>query len=451
MKLLMVDDDAEIRTQMQWALTQDHEVYVAEDRQGALAVFRRERPAVVLLDLGLPPHSDGVEEGFHALYDILQEDVNTKVIIITGREEREHALEAIGQGAYDFLRKPIQLDELKVIMRRALHVYQLEQEHRMLQRRLHQQSFEEMLGVSPQMQEVFAMLRKVATTEVPVLIVGESGTGKELVARAIHRQSARTQGPFIAINCGAIPDALLESELFGHERGAFTGAHTQRKGRIESAQGGTLLLDEIGELSPPLQVKLLRFLQEHRLERIGGREAITVNVRVLAATNRNLKQAMVQGRFREDLYHRLGVVTLALPPLRERGEDIVLLGNALLQRYAAENAKKITGFSRQALTALQTHSWLGNVRELENRIQRAVILAEGSRLTPEDLELDSPYSRYEGQGLREAREALEKELIQRALARHQGNITRSAVELGISRPTLHELLRKYALERSRGE
>jgi two-component system, NtrC family, response regulator len=446
-KLLIVDDDEEIRTQMKWALVQEYEVFIAEDRASALETFRAERPAVATLDLGLPPHPRDMEEGFRTLNDILQEDTNAKVIVITGQDGREYALQAIGQGAYDFFRKPIQLEELQVILRRALHVYQLEQEHRALQQHLYSRAFEEMLGTSPQMQDVFTAIHKVANTEVSVLIVGESGTGKELVARAIHRQSGRREAPFVAINCGAIPENLLESELFGHEKGAFTGAHMQRKGRIEAAQKGTLFLDEIGELSLPLQVKLLRFLQEHQLERIGGRQPIAVNTRVLAATNVDLNQAMAEGRFREDLYYRLGVVIIALPPLRERGEDVLLLAKALLQRYMAEGKYKITGFTRQAVTALQSYNWPGNVRELENRIKRAVIMAPGTRLTPGDLDLAAPFSKYEGQGLREAREALEKELIQRVLARNKGNVTRTAAVLGISRPTLHELLSKYAIER----
>jgi two-component system NtrC family response regulator len=446
-KLLIVDDDEEIRMQMKWALAQNYKVFMAEDRCSALEVFQVERPAVVTLDLGLPPHPRDMEEGFHTLSDILQEDANAKVIVITGHDDREYALQAIGQGAYDFFRKPIQLDELKVIIHRAFYVYQLEREHRALQQRRNSEAFEDMLGTSPCMQEVFATIRKVAGTDAPVLVVGESGTGKELVARAIHRQSGRAGGPFVAINCGAIPEHLLESELFGHEKGAFTGAHIQRKGRIELAQDGTLFLDEIGELSLPLQVKLLRFLQEHHLERIGGRETIAVNARILAATNVDLKQAMTEGRFREDLFYRLGVVIVALPPLRERGEDVVLLAKALLQRYAAEGYRKITGFSRRAVSALQFYSWPGNVRELENRIKRGMIMAQGPQLTPADLELDSPYAKYKGQGLRDAREALEKDLVQRALMKNKGNITRTASDLGISRPTLHELIAKYAIER----
>jgi two-component system NtrC family response regulator len=445
--ILIIEDDEEIQSQMKWAFTRDYEVCIASDRQHALGMIRRDRPAVATLDLGLPPHPRDVTEGFRTLHEILQEAPHTKVIVITGRDGKEHALEAIARGAYDFLRKPVELDELSVIIRRALHVYHLEQEYRLLQERLSGDRFEDMVGNSPQMQEIFATIRKVATADVPVLIAGESGTGKELVARAIHRQSIKHNGPFVAINCGAIPENLLESELFGHEKGAFTGAHTQRKGRLELAEEGSLFLDEVGELPLLLQVKLLRFLQEHQIERVGGRETIPVNARVIAATNANLHQAMAEGRFREDLFYRLGVVVMTLPPLRERGEDILLLAHALLQRYASESANPIKGFTRQATTALQNHGWPGNVRELENRIKRALIMAQGTRLTPADLDLTLLYTEYEGRGLREAREAMEKELIRRALTRNKGNMTRTAHELGVSRPTLHELVSKYAIER----
>lgn len=446
-KLLIIDDDEEIRMQMKWALAQDYEVLVAEERQSALKIFATAHPAVITLDLGLPPYPREVEEGFRTLDDLLQEDARAKVVVITGRDGKEHALRAIGQGAYDFLRKPIEIDELKVIIHRALQVYRLEQEHQALQQRLGGHAFEEMLGTSPQMQEVFATITKVADTDAPVLVVGESGTGKELVARALHRQSRRQDAPFVAINCGAIPENLLESELFGHEKGAFTGAHMQRKGRIELAHRGTLFLDEIGELPPLLQVKLLRFLQEHQIDRVGGRETITVDTRVLAATNVDLKQAMAKGLFREDLYYRLSVVVMPLPPLRERGEDILLLANALLQRYTEKDARKITGFNRRAITALQSYRWPGNVRELENRIKRGVIMAQGSRIAPADLDLNSPYDTYKGYTLKEAREEVERSLIQRTLAKNKGNVTRTATELGVSRPTLHELISKYAIER----
>ena len=445
--ILIIEDDEEIQSQMKWAFARNYDVCIASDRQQALAMLRRHRPAVATLDLGLPPHPRDATEGFRTLNDMLQEAPYTKVIVITGQDGKAHALEAIAYGAYDFLRKPVQLDELSVIVGRALHVYRLEQENRALQERADGDEFEDMVGNSPQMQDVFATIRKVATAEAPVLILGESGTGKELVARAIHQQSHRRKGPFVAINCGAIPENLLESELFGHEKGAFTGAHTQRPGRVELAENGSLFLDEVGELPLLLQVKLLRFLQEQQIERVGGRETIPVNARVLAATNANLQQAMAEGRFREDLFYRLGVVVMTLPPLRERGEDIVLLAHALLQRYAADSPNPIKGFTRQATTALQNHGWPGNVRELENRIKRAVIMAPGNRLTPDDLDLTTLYAEYERRGLREAREAMEKELIQRALNRNKGNMTRTAQELGVSRPTLHELVSKYAIER----
>ena len=447
-KLLIVEDDENLRTQLKWALAHDYTVLLAEDRSSTLAVFTRERPAVVTLDLGLPPHPGEVEEGMRTLADILEQDALTKVIVITGQTEKEHALQTIGQGAYDFLCKPIQAEELQAILRRAFYVAQLEREYKELQQQVSSEPFEEMVGTSSQMQEIFAVIRKVAITDAPILITGESGTGKELVARAIHRLSTRKDGPFIAINCGAIPENLLESELFGHEKGAFTGAHIQRLGRIERAQRGSLFLDEIGELPLPLQVKLLRFLQEHRIERVGGRGEIVINTRVIAATNTDLQKAMVEGRFREDLYHRIGVVVLPVPPLRERHGDIPLLANAVLQKYADENKKKLAGFTQHALRALEAHSWPGNVRELENRIKRAVIMAEGTKVTAANLELTTLQNKYAGQRLKAAREALEKDMIQQALARNKGNLTQTATELGISRPTLYELMEKLGIERA---
>ena len=444
-KLLIVEDDEDLRTQMKWALARDYDVLMAENRQIALEFVRNDHPAVVTLDLGLPPHPAGVEEGFATLNEILTELPQAKAIIITGRGEKEHALRAVGLGAYDFFYKPIEIDELKVVLRRAFHVSQLEHEHRELQQRLSGDSFEGMLGTSDKMQDVFAMIRKVATTDAPVLIEGESGTGKELVARAIHQRSTRNTGPFIVINCSAIPETLLESELFGHEKGAFTGAHVQRKGRFEMAGDGTLFLDEIGELSLPLQVKLLRFLQERVIEHVGGRKEIEVDTRVIAATNRDLKEAMQNGSFREDLYFRLGVINIYLPPLRERRGDLLLLAKAFLTKYAEESGKKLNGFTVSATEAIEKFEWTGNVRELENRIKRAVIMAEGKRLTTKDLEMETSKSRYESMSLKEAREAIEKELIERSLARNKGNITKAAVELGVSRPTLYDLMQKAGI------
>ena len=447
-KLLIVDDDEDLRTQMKWAFAQDYEVLLAEDRKSALEVFRAAQPSVVTLDLGLPPQPAGVEEGFAVLSEILAVNSRVKVVIVTGRGERENALRAVETGAYDFFYKPIQLDELKVVLRRAFYVSQLEREQREMKKRLSDDSFQGILGSCEKMQQVFTRIRKVATTDAPVLITGESGTGKELAARAIHQLSIRRDEPFIVINCGAIPENLLESELFGHEKGAFTGAHIQRKGRIEMARGGTLFLDEIGELPLLLQVKILRYLQEQVIERVGGREAIVVDARVIAATNRNLEAAMKEGTFREDLYFRLGVFVLNLPPVREREMDVIELARVFVSRYAEENKKKINGFTPDAVRAVQGYGWPGNVRELENRMRRAVIMADGNKITAEDLEM-APVApqqgRYEGMGLKEAREALEKELILKALARNSNNLSKTAIELDISRPTLYDLMEKFAI------
>src|SRR5436190_8079119 len=316
-KLLIIDDDEAIRTQMKWALNQDYDIDFAEDRRGALQAFEANAPAVTLLDLGLPPRPNESDEGLAALSEILAVDSSAKVIIISGQSEKQNAIEAVGAGAYDFLCKPVDMEELRLLLRRSIHVVQLEKEYRELQQSRRADVFEDMLGTSPQMQAVFAFIRKVAVTNAPVLLLGESGTGKEMAAAAIHRRSTRKDGPFVAINCNAIPENLLESELFGHEKGAFTGAHIQRKGMMETASGGTLFLDEIGELSPAIQVKLLRFLQEQRFQRVGGREEIQIDTRLVAATNSDLKQLIDNGKFREDLYFRLAVVTIRLLPLRE--------------------------------------------------------------------------------------------------------------------------------------
>jgi two-component system NtrC family response regulator len=417
-KLLIIEDDEPLRTQMRWALADEYDVLVAEDREAALEIVKRDRPALITLDLGLPPDPHGVEEGFEAHDGIIDTHPGAKVIVITGREQRENGRTAVAKGAYDFFNKPVDLTELKSVLRRALHIYRLASEYPELQGCLPATMFEGMIGTSSQMQEVFTAIRKVATTDAPVLILGESGSGKELAARAIHLRSARRDSPFVAINCGAIPDSLLESELFGHEKGAFTGAHTQRRGRLEMAQGGTLFLDEIGDLSPLLQVKLLRFLQEHRMVRVGGRDEIVVDARVIAASNKNLKLAITESQFREDLYFRLAVVTISMPPLRQREGDISLVAGAFLQKFALELKKTIRGFTPAALRLLQSHSWPGNVRELENRVRRAVIMTEGPKVTPLDLELLYPESNDQNMSLKEAREAVERNLILRALIRH---------------------------------
>ncbi|HEY1663743.1 MAG TPA: PEP-CTERM-box response regulator transcription factor [Verrucomicrobiae bacterium] len=447
-KLLIADDDEEIRTQMKWALANDYDVLPAEDRASAIQIFESDKPRVVLLDLGLPPSPGTPEEGLATLSALLAQDRLAKVIVITGQNEKEIALRAIGAGAFDFLCKPVDAGELKLLLKRCFYVAQLEREFSELQNAVGIDSFEGIMGSSARMRPVFESIRKVATTDAPVLILGESGTGKEMVAHAIHKKSLRHDGPFVAINCGAIPENLLESELFGHERGAFTGAHAQRKGRVETANEGTLFLDEIGEMSPPLQVKLLRFLQEQTIERVGGREEITVNVRVIAATNADLKKNLAAGAFREDLFYRLAVVQIQLPPLRERENDILILAKFFLQRFSSEANKSDLTFDPDALRALNKHPWPGNVRELENCIRRAVIMAEGKHVTVRDLELgNAPINTNGATTLRDAREAVERQMVQQALKKHSGKIAPAAVELGLSRPTFYELMDKLGISR----
>ncbi len=447
-KLLIVDDDEEIRTQMKWALNRDYEVLLAEDRSRALEAFQSARPLVAMLDLGLPPHPNDPTEGLAALCEMLAVDPAAKIIIVSGQGEKENALRAVGAGAYDFLCKPVELESLKFQLQRCFYVAELEREHRELQRTLGAaDAFEGMLGKSPVMQEVFGLIRKVAPSQAPVLLLGESGTGKEMAALSIHRRSPRKGGPFVPINCNAIPENLLESELFGHEKGAFTGADRERKGLIETAAGGTLFLDEIGELPPPIQVKLLRFLQEQTFQRVGGRQTLQADVRMVAATNADLKQRIVKGEFREDLYFRLAVVVIHLPPLRAREEDVVLIAETFLKRSAAVNGKAGQSFSPEALRVLARHPWPGNVRELQNRVQRAVIMADDKRIGVEDLELAEAAGALPFTTLKEAREQAEREVVQAALKRNAGKITAAALDLGISRPTLYELMEKLGIAR----
>jgi two-component system NtrC family response regulator len=445
--LLMVDDDEDIRSQLNWALLDEYDVLQAGDRTSAVDLFTQKKPLVAVLDLGLPPKPAEPEEGLATLAEFLAVDPLAKVIIVTGQGEKANALKAIGDGAYDLLMKPVELEELKVILRRAFYVARLEREYRQMQQAVSQEGFEGMLGTSLGMQKVFNTIRRVATSDASVLILGESGTGKEVVAQAIHKKSRRAQGAFVPINCGAIPETLLESELFGHEKGAFTGAHVQRKGRIETASGGTLFLDEIGELPAALQVKLLRFLQEQVIERVGGRSGIDVDTRVVAATNVDLKKAMAEGRFREDLYYRLAVVTVDLPPLRERQEDVLILAKFFLRRFGAENNRSSLTLNPSAQRALQQHRWPGNVRELENRVKRGVIMAEGRQVTPEDLELVDGFAPMKVTTLKEARETAERQCVLSALQRHRWKIAPAAEELEISRPTLYELMEKLGIEK----
>ena len=445
-RLLIIEDDEDIRTQLTYALQDEYDVSVAGDRTRAAAAVQEAPPEIVTLDLGLPPTPDTAEEGLRALEDILAVAPEAKVSIITGNGDRANALAAVERGAFDYHLKPVNLDDLKVVLRRASYLRQLEREsEEQARQREDSIRFTDILGSTPKMREIFGVIQRVAKTDATVLCEGESGTGKELVARAVHTHSPRKSGPFVAINCGAIPETLLESELFGHERGSFTGAHAQRKGKIEMATGGTLFLDEITEMSLPLQVKLLRFLQQREIERVGGREVIPIDVRVVAATNQSLDEALRGGRFREDLYYRLSVVTIHLPPLRERGEDVVLLANAFL-RPNAQALKRKVRFSPEALEAIVKYPWLGNIRELENKVHRAVIMATSRIIGSADLDLNPSAVIDALPTLREARDQSERRLIVNALVRSRGNISRAARVLDISRPTFHDMLVKHSID-----
>lgn len=445
-KVLIVDDDEEIRTQMRWGLIEDYEPILAENRVAALEAFDEHQPRAVLLDLGLPPHPNATTEGMAVLEELLNREPGAHVIVITGQSDREHALKAIEGGAYDFLPKPIEMEELQSVLRRAVYVSGLKQENRLAPTETpEKQGFEGIIGSSPAMKKVFATISKVSAVDAPVLLLGESGTGKEMAAQAVHAGSPRTDNPFIAINCGAIPEALLESELFGHEKGSFTGAHTQRKGRVETAQGGTLFLDEIGEMPLPLQVKLLRFLQEKKIERIGGRTSIDVDVRIVAATNQDLQERIAKGLFREDLYFRLAVVNITMPKLVERPGDVRLLAESFIRQFAKEHGKAAPKFTQAAMRSLEHFRWPGNVRELHNRIRRAFIMHEGHSIHPEDLELVDDGIPDAGKSLKEARDEVEKNMVIEALARNQNKISHAANDLGISRPTLYELMDKHGL------
>jgi two-component system NtrC family response regulator len=446
-KVLIVEDDEATSRQLQWALRDEFDLLSAGDPATALTLAREQHPALILLDLGLPPNPADTEEGFRLLQEVLKHGNVGKVIVCTGYGDRANAVRAVGCGAYDIFTKPVDVDILKALMRRACWVAELEEEWSHLAAEAEKENNEEIIGTSEAICRVFATIRKVATTDVPILITGESGTGKEVTARAIHERSLRKDGPFVPINCGAIPETLLESELFGHERGAFTGAVQQKKGKVEYAQGGTLFLDEIGELPSTLQVKILRFLQDRTFERVGGRQQLQVDLRIMAATNVDLKKAIERGTFREDLYYRLGVVHFEVPPLRERGEDALLIATVFLKRVSEHMGKPVRGFTKEAAQAIQAYAWPGNVRELSNKIRRAVVMAEGPSITAEDLDLPYATGSTAPQpiALRDARQRLEEELIAQSLTLHKGNISRVSEELRISRPTLYRLLRKYGL------
>ncbi len=440
-RLLVVEDDPGLQRQLKWALD-TYEVECASTRAEALAAVRRLEPAIVLQDLGLPPDPDGVEEGFATISELLRVAPGTKIIVVTGREGREHALRAISLGAYDFCQKPVDTQVLSLIIDRARRIHELETENRRLAGDP-SLALEGVIAASEPMLKVCRLVQKLAPTQATVLLLGESGTGKERLAQALHARSARAAEPMVAINCAAIPETLLESELFGYERGAFTGAVKQTKGKIETADGGTLFLDEIGDMPLALQAKLLRFLQERVIERVGGRELIQVDVRIIAATHRDLKAAIAEKTFREDLFYRISEVTVQIPPLRERGSDPVLIANYLLQQACKRHGKASLKLGPEAIRAIEHYPWPGNVRELENKVNAAAIMTEGKLVSPEDLSLENPSDAEEGiVPLREVRQRAETAAVQRALAIAGGNVSKAAELLGVTRPTLYDLMER---------
>ncbi len=443
--LLIVEDDPGLQKQLRWSF-EGYDLHLAGDRESAIKLVRRREPPVVTLDLGLPPDPANASEGLATLEEILKLAPSTKVIVVTGNDDRENAVRAIALGAYDFYQKPVDADILGLIVERAHHLHELEQENRRLTDEGGISPLEGIIAASSEMTRVCAMVEKVAPSDARVLLLGESGTGKELLARALHQLSGRRRERFVAINCAAIPEALLESELFGYEKGAFTGAVKQTIGKIEHADGGTLFLDEIGDLPQSLQAKLLRFLQERTIERLGGRSEIAVDVRVLCATHQNLQEQIAEARFREDLYYRISEICIEIPPLRERKGDPILLAQAFLHRYHREHGSKIKGFSDAAVAAIEAYGWPGNARELENRVKRAAIMVEGSLVEVSDLEL--PHSELEPMplNLREVRDAAELQAVRRALSLTDNKVASAAEMLGVSRPTLYALMEKFDLK-----
>jgi two-component system NtrC family response regulator len=443
-KLLIVEDDPGLQRQLKWAFD-DFEVIVADTRQAALAGLRRHEPPVVLQDLGLPPDPEGVSEGFTTLLEILKLAPHTKVIVVTGQLDRDNAVKAVGQGAYDFYQKPVDMDVLRLIVQRAYQIHALEARNRELVREQARMPLAGVIAMSESMMRVCRMIEKVSPTNATALLLGESGTGKELLAQALHALSPRAGQTFVAINCAAIPDTLLESELFGYEKGAFTGAVRQTPGKFELADGGTLFLDEIGDMPLPLQAKLLRFLQDRVIERIGGRERIAVDVRIVCATNKDLSALIERNEFRQDLYYRISEVTIRIPPLRDRPGDAVVIAQAVMERRGREHGRALRGFSPDAVKAIQAYPWPGNIRELENRINGAVIMAEGKYIGADDLGLPADSPDLEWLNLRSARQRAESDAIRQALAVAGGNLSKAAELLGITRPTLYDLLDKNGI------
>jgi two-component system NtrC family response regulator len=444
--LLIVEDDPGLQKQLKWCFD-EYQVIAATDRPSALVALRRYEPAVILQDLGLPPDPEGVSEGFATLLETLKIAPRTKVIVVTGQLDKQNAVRAVGMGAYDFYQKPVDTDVLRLLVQRAFHIHSLEEQNRALVQRQGLMPLEGVIAIAEPMVKACRTIEKVAPTNATVLLLGDSGTGKELLARAVHSLSPRASKPFVAINCAAIPDTLLESELFGYEKGAFTGAVKQTQGKFEHANGGTLFLDEIGDMPLALQAKLLRFLQDRVVERIGGRERIPVDVRVVCATNKDLPALIKRGEFRDDLYYRISEVAVRIPPLRERGGDAVVIAQDVLERRAREHQRPVRGFTPEAIKAIEAYPWPGNIRELENRVNGAVIMSEGRYVTVEDLGLpDSGQGDLDWLNLRVARQRAESEAIRQALAVARGNLSRTAELLGITRPTLYDLLEKNGIE-----
>ena len=443
--LLVVEDDPGLQDQLRWCFDR-YEVVIAGNRVSAMEQLRRHQPPVVTLDLGLPPDADGISEGLATLEEIVAASPDTKVIVVTGQNDRENAVRAVGSGAYDFYHKPIDADILGMIVNRAYRLRELEMENRDLMQQKTDHTVGGVVACSPEMVKVCRTVEKVAPSDATILLLGDSGTGKELCARSLHDLSPRVSGRFIAINCAAIPENLLESELFGYERGAFTGAVKQTPGKIEYANGGTLFLDEVGDLPMSLQAKLLRFLQERVVERIGGRDEIPVDVRVVCATHQDLPDKISKGTFREDLYYRISEISIQIPTLKERGGDILLLARMFLDRFNREQGRNLRAFSKDALAAMEAYTWQGNVRELMNRVKRAVIMAEGKQVTIKDLELDGVVTTEADFSLRHMREQAERQAILRALSHSAGKVSTAADMLGISRPTMYDMIRKLNLK-----
>jgi len=444
-KLLIVEDDPGLLSQLKWCF-EGYDVVTAEDRAGAINELRRHEPLVVLQDLGLPPNPEGVDEGLATLQEILRLAPHTKIIVVTGHGDQQNALKSVALGAYDFYQKPVDTDTLQLLVDRAFNIGELEAENRRLQSLASDSPLDGVIASSECMLQVCRMIEKVAPTNVTTLLLGESGTGKELLARSLHNLSPRLEERFVAINCAAIPENLLESELFGHEKGAFTGAVKQTPGKIELADGGTLFLDEIGDMPLALQAKMLRFLQERVIERVGGREEISVDVRVVCATNQNPIELIAQNLFREDLYYRVSEITIDIPPFRDREEGRLILARVLLNKYSQQQSRAFNGFSEDADAAIEAYRWPGNVRELENKIKGAVIMADGKQVTALDLGLSADHEQEaESLNLREVRQRAESKAIRVALMKNYGNISRTAEQLGVTRPTLYDLLNKYGL------